>query len=284
MDRRGVKRTFADFGMGMMMGVPMMNHPLMNKMGDRKPTSSNKIKVLFDPSLKKTSLEQIFNIVPGFVSLEFIEMVEKGAVAGITYDNPLSAQHALERIQGLEYPVGVPLEIDMVEPEKEAEPVPEREEHLQPQYDAQMLCSVKMPQEAKEMLDPETPVAMSIFFSVSKIHDPFGRPSQALYRNMFSRYGDLIDLIVIRERDMPGCPGRNGLAKFASVESAEKAMDDLHNAYVGEYKLLVVESKESIEARKKAAQDAADGGSEENGDAAKKAEPKADEETAMLEY
>ena len=103
-------------------------------------------------------------------------------------------------------------------------------------------------------------------------------------RNMFSRYGDLIDLIVIRERDMPGCPGRNGLAKFASVESAEKAMDDLHNAYVGEYKLLVVESKESIEARKKAAQDAADGGGEENGDAAKKAEPKADEETAMLEY
>ena len=101
---------------------------------------------------------------------------------------------------------------------------------------------------------------------------------------MFSRYGDLIDLIVIRERDMPGCPGRNGLAKFASVEAAEKAMDDLHNAYVGEYKLLVVESKESIEARKKAAQDAADGGSEENGDAAKKAEPKADEETAMLEY
>ena len=29
-------------------------------------------------------------------------------------------------IQGLEYPVGVPLEIDMVEPEKEAEPVPVR--------------------------------------------------------------------------------------------------------------------------------------------------------------
>ena len=40
----------------------------------------------------------------------------------------LAAVRAVEPtiIQGLEYPVGVPLEIDMVEPEKEAEPVPVR--------------------------------------------------------------------------------------------------------------------------------------------------------------
>ena len=93
-------------GVGPMMGVgggPMMDspmvHPLMNRMGEQKKTSSNRIKVLFDPSVKKTTLEKIFNIVPGFVSLEFIEMVTKGAVAGVTYDNPLSAQHAIERIQ-----------------------------------------------------------------------------------------------------------------------------------------------------------------------------------------
>ena len=46
-------------------------------------------------------------------------------------------------IQGLEYPVGVPLEIDMVEPEKEAEPVPVRILNVYPCLFCRLVASTR---------------------------------------------------------------------------------------------------------------------------------------------
>lgn len=70
-----------------------------------------KVRVLFHPSLSKDNLSGIFNIIPGFVDIEFLDMTSQGAMGGATYDNPQSAAHAVERINGLEYPLGSKLEV-----------------------------------------------------------------------------------------------------------------------------------------------------------------------------
>jgi len=236
-------------GVGPMMGVgggPMMAdspmvHPLMSRMGEQKETSSNRIKVLFDPSVKKTTLEKIFNIVPGFVSLEFIEMVTKGAVAGVTYDNPLSAQHAIERIQGLEYPADSPLELDMVPAEPEAEVQQQQQEqqqpmkeYLPPAFDAQRLSSEDLPGTkplAKGM--GEGDVVKTVFFSINKRGDDNSLPPVEqqilLYRNLFCRFGNLFKIHVMKGH-------RNGLAKFTKKESADDAIKALDDTKLGIYK------------------------------------------------
>ena len=70
-----------------------------------------KVRVLFHPSLSKDNLSGIFNIIPGFVDIEFLDMTSQGAMGGATYDNPQSAAHAVDRINGLEYPLGSKLEV-----------------------------------------------------------------------------------------------------------------------------------------------------------------------------
>merc|ERR1719470_1686 len=51
--------------------------------------------------------------------------------------------------------------------------------------------------------------------------------------DVFSRFGDLIDVFTLRDKNF-------GYAKFASVESAEKAMEVLHGAEVCGAKLKVL--------------------------------------------
>merc|ERR1719378_1836793 len=87
-----------------------------------KPAIGNqcKVQVLFNPSIKKTAFTKLFNIVPGFVEIDFLELVEKGALATVLYDNPASAEHAAERIHGLEYPPDCFIEVSLVSDDKSA--------------------------------------------------------------------------------------------------------------------------------------------------------------------
>ena len=70
-----------------------------------------KVRVLFHPSLSRDNLSGIFNIIPGFVDIEYLDMTAQGAMGSATYDNPQSAAHAVDRINGLEYPLGSKLEV-----------------------------------------------------------------------------------------------------------------------------------------------------------------------------
>lgn len=107
----GYKRNF-DGGM-MNPGMPM--NRMMNSGSMAMPDYPNqggcKLRVIFNPSLSKDNLVGIFNIIPGFLDVEYQEMTSQGAVGAVMYDNPQSAAHAVNRINGLEYPLGYKLEV-----------------------------------------------------------------------------------------------------------------------------------------------------------------------------
>jgi len=72
-----------------------------------------RLKVLFNPSVSKDMFWSLFNIVPGMVSCDLVEMTRDGAVSCVVYNNPQSAAHAFERVNGFEYPTGSFLQIKM---------------------------------------------------------------------------------------------------------------------------------------------------------------------------
>ena len=72
-----------------------------------------RLKVLFNPSVSKDMFWALFNMVPGLVSCDLVDMTNEGGISSVVYNNPQSAAHALERINGFEYPTGATLQIKM---------------------------------------------------------------------------------------------------------------------------------------------------------------------------
>jgi len=84
---------------------------MMNLMGGNNSGCCS-LRVLFDPSVSKDMFWALFNIVPGLVSCDFVEMLRDGmAISSVVYSNPASAGHAVERINGFEYPTGSRLQV-----------------------------------------------------------------------------------------------------------------------------------------------------------------------------
>lgn len=80
--------------------------------GGLNPNGVSSLKVLFDPSVSKDSFWALFNVVPGLLSCDFVEMRRDGmAISAVAYSNPTSAAHAMERLNGFEYPTGCQIQI-----------------------------------------------------------------------------------------------------------------------------------------------------------------------------
>eukprot|EP00088_Acartia_fossae_P060945 TRINITY_DN7308_c0_g1_i3.p1 TRINITY_DN7308_c0_g1~~TRINITY_DN7308_c0_g1_i3.p1 ORF type:complete len:523 (-),score=160.34 TRINITY_DN7308_c0_g1_i3:305-1873(-) len=75
------------------------------------PTKACRLKVKFSPEMSETTFHGLFNIVPGLVNCEFIGVYQGAAMCSVTYSNPQSAGHAMERITGFEYPPGFPMQL-----------------------------------------------------------------------------------------------------------------------------------------------------------------------------
>ena len=93
----------------------MMNNmaSMMNMMQSFQATNSAscKLRVLFNPSVSKDMFWALFNIVPGLVSCDLVDMTNEGGISSVVYNNPQSAAYAMERINGFEYPTGSRLTI-----------------------------------------------------------------------------------------------------------------------------------------------------------------------------
>jgi len=179
-----------------------------------------KVKVVFNPSVKKTALTKIFNIVPGFLSADLQEMTERGAVAIVKYDNPASAEHAAERIDQLEYPPGCYLDVKLdrgidinsVDSSWSSDPY-----MLMPEADAQKECSIKLPP-VQPLASDDAPIVKRLFFVVVNCYT---LPPNALITNLFSRFGNLANAICLRGK-------RCGYARFCSESSADMALRTLN--------------------------------------------------------
>ena len=106
------------YDMGSMGGYqqnPMAS--MMGMMQSYQQTTSNscRVKVLFNPSVSKDMFWALFNIVPGLVSCDLVEMTTDGAIGSVVYNNPQSAAYAVERINGFEYPTGSRLQLKIDE-------------------------------------------------------------------------------------------------------------------------------------------------------------------------
>ena len=100
------------------------NATMMNMMqsfmgGNNTPTNMGggpcKLKVLFNPSVAKDMFWALFNIIPGLVSCDLVEMMGEDALGSVVYNNPQSAAYAMEKINGFEYPTGSRLTIQLDE-------------------------------------------------------------------------------------------------------------------------------------------------------------------------
>ena len=105
-----------DYNSGMVAGYQNTMSAMMNMMQYPSITSNScRLKVLFNPSTSKDMFWMLFNIVPGLVSCDLVEITTEGAIGCVTYSNPQSAAYALERINGFEYPTGSRIQIKIDE-------------------------------------------------------------------------------------------------------------------------------------------------------------------------
>jgi len=219
-----------------------------------KPAIGNqcKVQVLFNPSIKKTAFTKLFNIVPGFVEIDFLELVEKGALATVLYDNPTSAEHAAERIHGLEYPPDCFMEVTLYKGSDMMDGVDASwQDNVRGgggglnnsgssnsilSKDAQNHCNANLPS-PQSIANPDSPLAKRLFFVMGTTPKGMGgvqqqQPPAELITNLFCRFGGLINASMIRGR-------RCGFVRYANEQSARNCMFTLNGALFMDRKLTV---------------------------------------------
>ena len=75
--------------------------------------SHTRVKVFFNPSIHKDAFWSLFNIVPGLVSCDLVDMTQSGALSTVVYNSYQAAAHAVDRINGFEYPPGSQIMVQM---------------------------------------------------------------------------------------------------------------------------------------------------------------------------
>ena len=106
---RGVAANSSGFGFNSVAGNGGSSFtPIM-------PNNPCELRVVFNASLNNDQLFTVFNIVPNLVDLQIVEMLacQGRAIARVVYGNSQSAAHAVDRINGMEYPIGSRLEVGL---------------------------------------------------------------------------------------------------------------------------------------------------------------------------
>lgn len=211
-----------------------------------------RLKVLFDPQVNRDSFMKLFNIVPGLVNCELGGMTPDGAISYVEYNNPQSAAHAMERINGFEFGQGFPLRIvfdgavssgmessgqampgniaALMENIKQATEVIKASGYgnmvnggsgmrgaSMADSNAQSVCSAKLPAR-KELLPANTKCEERLFFVLKDAHET---PNPEIIKDVFCRFGNLIDAFCLRGR-------KCGYARYATKQSAHSCIKTLN--------------------------------------------------------
>ncbi|XP_054001559.1 RNA-binding protein 45 [Hylaeus anthracinus] len=219
------------------------------------------LQVIAHPILNQDQLWKLFDIVPGLDYCHLKNDVRCRMPRGqavVVYSNPSAAAYAKEKFHGFEYPPGhrmivkpdlssVPTKT-VVKPGSStggtnartdlvhlAETIAQATSLIQ----AAGLTAPSLEHSMSSKLPPAQPMA-SIDAEVAKrCFIVCGPPVPPIYamKDAFCRFGNLIDVYML--------PGKNcGYAKYASVESANDAIDVLHGQEICGSRLKVLEAEE----------------------------------------
>ncbi|CAG2227394.1 unnamed protein product [Mytilus edulis] len=223
-------------------------------------TGSTRLHITAPIGLSQGYLTRLFSIIPG---LEYCDLNEATGQAFARYTSPQCASYARDKLHGFEYPIGSPLVVRCADEQQRPPDLrslgqssmgfdsyagygggkaqgndmfrraalilenaginPDRVlGGQQASQDTERVgyCPIPLPP-PKKMLPDDTPVAKRLFI----VCQPSGTPEKIL-RDAFCRMGNLIDVYLL--------PARNyGYAKYATIESAMKAIELLHGQNIG---------------------------------------------------
>jgi len=204
--------------------------------------------VKVSPMITGEQLSRLFDIIPGMQMCDLKRNFTTGESKGfayVTYNSVGSAIYAKEKLNGFEYPPGSKLVVKYAE-----DPPGVRSNGAGQGSDATfqvqsygskssltgssyavdstaVYTSAALPAPAP-LADVNSEVASRLFI----VCQPAPPPENAL-KDVFSRFGNLIDVWMMKERNF-------GYAKYASKESADAAIEGLHGHEVLGMKLKVM--------------------------------------------
>lgn len=209
-----------------------------------EPGINNRLYVIVSPSVQEDQLTRLFDLIPG---LEYCDLKcnhttgESKGFAYITYNSINAAMYAKEKLSGFEYPPGCKLVVKYAEdpPNVRYGPPSPTFEPAGYHYHSPPHSPMRSPVRS---VSPVRPLGITRprRNSLGSEHD--GRvffvcnpspPADQVLRSIFSRFGVLTDVWVIR--------GKNyGYAKFVTRLAAESAITALHGMEVFGVKLKVM--------------------------------------------
>jgi len=218
--------------------------------GGRSAAIGNRLQVNCSFSVTGDQLARLFDLIPGMELCDLKRNFSTGesrGVAVVVYNSVASATYAKEKLNGFEYPPGFKLSVSYASGEGELPPMSAGTGYaggssmgnIASQGNGSSYCNVELPP-AKPVVKTDD-VAERLFI----VCQPPPPPQNVLV-DVFSRFGDLIDVYTLRDKNF-------GYAKFASVEAAEKAIEVLHGAevYGGRLKVLRAEPPKTAESATK---------------------------------
>lgn len=202
---------------------------------NRNSSIGNRLQIQLSPSITQDQLARLFDLIPGMelcdVKKNFSTGESKG-IAVVVYNSVGSAIYAKEKLNGFEYPPGYPLIVRYAPDDDQAvmSAPPPRVQTLDlvPSQN-QMFCSVQLPS-PKPLSESDTCVERLFI-----VCQPTPPPENVM-KDVFSRFGDLIDVYILRNKNF-------GYAKYSRVESAERAMQVMHGAEIMGKKLKVLHAE-----------------------------------------
>lgn len=246
--------------------------PAINSFIRTQPDGYTKVNVICSPPVAQKHIEKLFNIIPGMQQFKYTVDTYNGLCkALVTYNDESAAANAVEKINNYEFPSG---EIIAVNPEKNqlnkvandltdvmnsfkrslsdgspdlmqlADAIAQASALIKEATSSSInhierrsmdldddFCSVPLPS-PQPVLDCNTRVVKRCFI-VCKPQPP----SLSALRDVFSRFGDLIDVSTFPNKTF-------GFAKYGSVRAADAAIATLNGATVYGMKLKVLEADE----------------------------------------
>lgn len=184
-----------------------------------------KLVVICSSGLNQDRLWRVFDIAPGMKYCNIVTQNDINTTASVVYASRDDAQRALEKIHGLEYPIG---ERIIVRYENEFRDEVQNSDLLSQLGPQKPILNHQNAQCVKKAFFICMPEAISV----------------KLLQDAFCRFGDLINVYLI--------PGkRHGYAAFASEVAADRAIQQLHGIQLGDCRLKVLECMEQNESKRK---------------------------------
>ncbi|EAT48584.1 AAEL000385-PA [Aedes aegypti] len=190
-----------------------------------RPGGDVKLVVICSNSLNQDRLWRIFDIAPGMKYCNIVTQNDINITASVVYSSKSEAQRAVDKIHGLEYPIGERI-------------IVRYEDEFRDEISSNDVLSQLGP--PKPILNPQTTQCAKKAFFICMPE----AVSVKLLQDAFCRFGDLINVYLI--------PGkRHGYAAFASDVSADRAIQQLHGIQLGDCRLKVLECMEQNDNKKR---------------------------------